>query len=162
MDPVTLALIAGAIAAGSTVGKIFFENKAATSQKENIDLQMGENHLQHQQKTLANYDAMQNLLDTQEAQLTTRGVKSSSPSFGAIQRNTINIGAKEQKNLDIEESLTDYNLRTEKKNVNDQLFASIFGDVANFGESAASLAGKTPTKTNFAPVEEGVPSWSRG
>lgn len=162
MDPVTLALIAGAIAAGSTVGKIFFENKAATSQKENINLQIEENKLITQQKTLANYDALQNILETQTAQATVRGIKSNSPSLEAIQRQSVNTAAKAQKNIDTESSLQDYNLRTEKKNVNDQLFANIFGDSASFAINSASLASKTPSKVNYATVEEAEPSWSRG
>ena len=134
------------MAATAEAGKAVTQIGAEKSKLESIDLQRKQKRLEHQQKTLANYDLTEKVLGAQLAEASTRGVALSSPSFEAIQRNTVNVGAKRQSNLDIEESIFESNAKLEKQNVKDTLFAQLFGDVADVGMSFASVASKMPSK----------------
>lgn len=138
-----VALIA--VAAVSTAGKMGFEVAAANEKEKALDLQAKEMALQTQQKTLANYDVMEKVLDAQQAHMTTTGTAFSSPSYNAIQRNTLNIGAKKQKNIEIEGELAQENIKIEKRNVKNSLYAQLFGDVANAAMMGGSIASKMPT-----------------
>ena len=142
MDPVT----ALAVMAGAAVGKAAFQVGAEHDKLEAIDLQRKQKRLEHQQKTLANYDLTERVLGSQLAEATTRGVALSSPSFEAIQRNTANVGSERQKNLNIEESIFERNAKIEKQNVKDSLFAQLFGDVTEIGLTAANVSSKMPSK----------------
>lgn len=140
----TAAIVMATVAVGAEVGKMGFEVAAANEKDKALDLQAKEMALQTQQKTLANYDVMEKVLDAQVAHMTTTGAAFSSPSFNAIQRATLNIGSKKQKNIDIEGDLTQENIEIEKRNVRNTLFAQLFGDTANIAMSAASVAAKMP------------------
>ncbi len=132
------------IAGIATAAKMTTEAAAASEKEKALALQAKEQQLAFQQKSLTNYDLVQKTLDAQEAAMTVRGVGLDSPSFNAIQRQTINIGAKEAANTKIEKSIAESNLETEKANVKNSLFASIFGDVADTSLAAASLYTKSP------------------
>jgi hypothetical protein len=138
------AIAMAAVAVGATVGKMGMEVQAANEKEQALDLQAKQMALQTQQKTLANYDVMEKVLDAQVAHMTTTGTAFSSPSFNAIQRNTLNIGAKKQKNTDIEGDLAQANLDIEKQNVRSTLYAQLFGDTASIASSAFSVAAKMP------------------
>jgi len=84
------------------------------------------------------------MLSKQAAQLSTRGVAFSSPSFNAILRETINIGARKQSNLNTEQSISQESYKIEKENVKNTLHAQLFGDAANFAFGAASFNSKLP------------------
>lgn len=142
----TGAIVLATIAGGATLGKMGFEAKAASEKEDALKLQGEEQTLQYQQKTLSNYDVLSKTLDAQEAQMTTRGVAFSSPSFNAIQRETVNIGSKKQANLNIEDDIAQQNLENEKKNVRTTLFAQLFGDVASTSLAATNIAEKLPSK----------------
>lgn len=141
----TSALILASVALGAEVGKVGFEIAGAASKREALDLQGKQLQLETQQKTLQNYDLMEKTLDAQTAHMTTTGLAFSSPSYNAIERNTINIGAKRQKNIDIEGEITQRNIEIEKENVNNTLYAQLFGDVAQAAGSAFSVSQKMPT-----------------
>jgi len=144
-DPISLTAMA-VIAGVAEVGKAYGQVNAAEATKEGLELQGKQNTVAYQQQTLSNYDVTQKLLDRQTAEMTTRGVAFSSPSFNAIQRNTVNVGAKEAQNLETEHNIFEENIAIEKRNVKDTLFANLFGDIAETGMSFASLATKFPSK----------------
>lgn len=135
------ALVISTIATGAKMGE---EYNAKQSKENALDLQAEQQTLQTQQKTLSNYDMMQKVIDAQTVQMTVRGTAFSSPSFNAIQRNTLSIGAKQQANTDIEGDIAQSNIETEKANVQDTLYAQLFGDVAGFAAGTASVASKMP------------------
>lgn len=135
------SLLILATASAMEVGKGIMEVQAAKAQENVLDLQAKQNALQYQQKTLANLDSLDKVIQRQAAQMTTRGLTFSSPSFNAVQRNTENISAREQKNLDIQKRLLDENVAIEKRNVRNTLYGQLFGDAAGFGLSFAQLQG---------------------
>ncbi len=140
----TAAIAMAAVATGATVGKMGMEISAADASTRAIEMQAKQGELLYQQKTLSNLAMMDKVLDEQTAAMTTRGVAFSSPSFNAIQRATLNIGAKKQKNTEIEQSFYNANLEIEKENVSNKLYASLFGDVAQVAGQAFNVMSKLP------------------
>lgn len=130
------------IGAGGPVGEMGFQISASESDKRALALQHEQQMIQYQQKTISNYDSLQKVLQAEEAEATVRGVSLSSPSLGAIARNQMNTSAKTQQNLDIEKSIQDENYENEKSNVQDTLFAKLFGDVTTAAEGFVSMASK--------------------
>lgn len=141
----TAAIVMASVAVASEVGKSVFDVKSANAKEHALDIQAQETLLQTQQKTLSNYDVMEKVLAAQTAHMTTTGTAFSSPSFNAIQRSTLNIGAKKQRNIDIEGDLAEENIKIEKQNVKNSLYAQLFGNAGNAAMSAASIYGKMPT-----------------
>src|SRR6185436_15926462 len=139
-----MMVIAGIGAVNKAVGA-GYKMDAADAAEEGLDLQSKQQTLHYQQKALNNYAITEKILDRQVAQATTRGISMSSPSFNAIQRNTLNISAKEGANLDIEEALAKSNIDVEKANVRRSLSASLFGDIFETAESFASISTKMPS-----------------
>jgi len=139
------ALVMGGIFVASEVGKSDQEIKAAKAEENALDLQAKQTALQTQQKTLSNYDVLQKVLDAQIAHQTTTGTAFSSPSFNAIQRNTLNIGAKKERNTEIEGDLEEANIDIEKKNVRSKLYAQLFGNAAETAMTAFTVASKMPS-----------------
>lgn len=138
----TALFVAAAVAeAGAAVS----QTAAASARNRSIDIQGKELTLQAQQKTLNNYDVMERVIDKQVAYMTTTGTAFSSPSYNAIQRDTLNTGARLQRNTDIETELQRENLKAEKENVNRTLYAQLFGDAAQTAEAAFSAVSKAPT-----------------
>ena len=93
------SLLILATAAAMEVGKGVMAVQAANAQENALDLQAKQNEVQYQQQTLSNLDSLDKVIQHQTAQMTTRGVAFSSPSFNAIQRNTENIAARQQKKI---------------------------------------------------------------
>lgn len=135
------SLLILATAATMEVGKGVMEIQAAKAQENALDLQAKQNELQYQQQTLSNLDSLDKVIQKQTAQMSTRGVAFSSASFNATQRNTENIAAREQNNLDIQKSIADETVAIEKRNVRNSLYGQLFGDVAGLGLSFAQLSG---------------------
>lgn len=133
------SLLILATAAAMEVGEGVMQVQAAEGKEKQLDLQAKQNELQYQQKTLSNLDNLNKVIQQQTAKMTTRGVAFSSPSFNAVQRNTENIAARQQKNLDIEKSLSDNLVDIEKRNVRNSLYSQLFGDVASLGLSFAKF-----------------------
>lgn len=144
MDPITVLSVIMATEAVAQGAKGFFEYQSSTARKEALNMQMKENQINYQQKTIANYDQMQKIIEAQQAEMTVRGVSFGSPSYQAIAGNTYNIGMKQQRNLDLEKRINETNISLERKNVKDTLFAQLFGDVAQVGTTAMLAYGKTP------------------
>ncbi|HEY2567216.1 MAG TPA: hypothetical protein VGH95_05895 [Candidatus Aquirickettsiella sp.] len=138
------SLLILATAAAMEVGEGVMQVQAAEGKEKQLDLQAKQNELQYQQKTLSNLDNLNKVIQHQTAQMTTRGVAFSSPSFNAVQRDTENIAAKQQKNLDIEKSLSDNLIDIEKRNVRNSLYSQLFGDVGSLGLSFAKFNGMSP------------------
>lgn len=139
------SFVLAAIAAGATIAKGAAEAEAAAAQSHAIDQQAALSAVQYQEKTLQNLDTIDKMLSKQAAQLSTRGVAFSSPSFNAIQRETLNIGSRQLRNADTEQSLAQQSFRLEKENVSNTLHAQLFGDAANFAFGATAFANKLPT-----------------
>lgn len=133
------SLLIMATAAAMEVGEGVMQVQAVEGKEKQLDLQAKQNELQYQQQTLSHLDNLNKVIQHQTAQMTTRGVAFASPSFNAIQRNTENIAAKQQKNLDIEKSLSDNLIGIEKRNVRNSLYSQLFGDVASLGLSFAKF-----------------------
>jgi hypothetical protein len=140
------ATLAG-VGAAATVGKMAAESSAAQATLKGLELQRKQSEVQYQQKTLANYDLMEKVLDAQKASAGVKGFALSSPSFNAIQRETYNVGTREQKNIEIEKNLAQANIAVEKENVKKSLFSSLFGDVLGLASIGQSLFKSIPTKT---------------
>ncbi len=141
----TAAIVMATVAVGAEVGKGVFQTVAASEKDKALELQAKQLTLQTQQKTLQNYDIMEKVLDAQAAHMTTTGAAFSSPSYNAIQRNTLNIGAKKARNTEIEGDLLQENIKTEKRNVRNTLYAQLFGDTAEAAFSVAKVAASMPT-----------------
>jgi hypothetical protein len=140
------AVVMAGIAVGAKVGQMNMEYNAAQQKEKSLDLQSKQQTLAYQQKTLSNYDVMEKVIDAQTAAMTTRGVAFSSPSFNAIQRNTMNIGSKQQRNIDIENDLSQANIDIEKENVQNTLYAQLFGDVSSLAMEGLGMYSKMPSK----------------
>lgn len=128
-----------ATAAAMEVGEGVMQIQAAKAQENQLDLQAKANEVKYQQDVLSNANNLDHVLQRQTAEMSTRGVAFSSPSFNAIQRNTENIAGKQKKNLDLSKSLFDKQIAIEKSNVKNSLYAQLFGDVAKLGLSFAQL-----------------------
>lgn len=139
----TMAL--AAISAGATIAKMSAEKEAEQADLSAINLQSKMMQLQYQQKHLQNLDITDKMLSRQAAQMSTRGVAFDSPSFNAVQRDTINTAVKTSKNLKTEEALGMKAYDIERQNVKDTLHAQLFGDAASFAFSAVGLAKEAPT-----------------
>jgi hypothetical protein len=133
-----------ATAAAMEVGEGVMQIQAAKAQENQLDLQAKANEVKYQQEVLSNANNLDQVLQRQTAEMSTRGVAFSSPSFNAIQRNTENIAGKQKKNLDLSKSLFDKQIAVEKSNVKNSLYAQLFGDVANLGLSFAQLQNRSP------------------
>lgn len=130
----------------ASIGEGFEQYRAEQSQLQGMKLQNDETQIQYGQKTLQNISNLNNLLASQTAAETVRGVSLSSPSFNAIQRNTFNTSMKEQKNLDTEEDLENENYNIEKGMVKTSLWGQLFGDAANAASDANSFYQSKPSK----------------
>ena len=140
----TAALVMATVAVGAEVGKSVFQANAASEQEKALDLDAQQKQIETQQKTLSNYDVMTKVLDAQMAHQTLTGTAFSSPSFNAIQRNTLNIGAKKQRNTELEGELDQENIEIEKHNVKNSLYAELFGNAAETALSTSSIYSKAP------------------
>lgn len=142
----TAILVGAVVTAGAEAGKAFSQIKSANAQEQALDMQAKQAQINYQQKTLDNYDRTLKLIDAQKAAMSVRGVAYSSPSFNAIQRESINITSRKQKNFDIENSLAQLNIENEKENVKNSLYAQLFGDVASLANFGLNAYSKMPTK----------------
>ena len=123
--------VGGEIAAG-------IERHIATEQAlKALSLQEKETTVQYQQKTLANYNRMQQYLSAQTAEAVTRGVGFNSASFNAIQRNTVNVTAREQKNLDVDYQIAKSTFAAKREAANEQFWGGTTSDILNVGSMVA-------------------------
>lgn len=131
-DPTTaMMIVAGAKALGETALGFNIE----TEKENQINLQAEQQRLQYQQKTLANYDLTNKILDRQLVEASAKGVSLGSPSLEALQRNTLNVGAKKELNLETEEGIFERNIRVERENVENTMTAQLLGNLTDFGMS---------------------------
>lgn len=144
---IEVALVAMAtVAVAAKEGQMYQEYQGYKSKEHALDTEGKQLKIQSQQKTLANYAAMEKVIDAQTAHMTTTGAAFSSPSFNAIERNTLNIGAKKGANIELEDELAQENIKMEKKNVRNTLYAQLFGDTASIATSVAGVYNASPSK----------------
>jgi len=134
-DPTTALMV---MAGGAKIAQVGLEARASNANIAAIDMQREQKQIEFQQKTLANFELTNKILDTQLSEASTRGITLNSPSFIATETNTLNTSGKAQKNLEIEHNIFERNAKIEKRNVRDALFSQIFGDVT---KAATSIAG---------------------
>jgi hypothetical protein len=141
-ETATFAMMA--VAAGATIGKMSAEKQAEQADLSAINQQAKLQALQYQQKTMQNLELTDKLLSRQAAQMSVRGVAFDSPSFNAIQRETVNAGAKRESNIKTAESIGEQAYELEKKNVKNTFHAKLFGDAADFAFNSINIASKLP------------------
>jgi len=141
---VDVSIALAAISAGATVAKMSAEKEAAQADLSAINQQSRLQSVQYQQKQLQNLDLTEKMISKQTAQMTTRGVAFDSPSFNAVQRDTINTGSKQARNDKLTDSIAQDALNDERRNVKRTLHAKLFGEVAEFSFNAANLVSKLP------------------
>jgi hypothetical protein len=140
--PIALAVIATA----ATGAKMYTDVQAAKAANQALDIASKNEQIKTNQKQLANMDVMQKVLDAQQASAGARGYTLNSASLNAIERDTINRGAKEGRNIELEGSIAQTNIGIERANVKRSLFARMFGDVAGLGMNIAGLSQQLPKK----------------
>lgn len=123
-----------------TIGQAFSQNEAANEQLRQIKLQNDQATIQLQQRSLANYSNTNKILSSQLVNESASGLSLSSPSFNAIERNTANVGARNQRNINIEKSLTEEGYDFERNQVKQKLQASYFGDITDAAKNIAMIA----------------------
>lgn len=143
MDPFTLGFLA--LSALSSGISIFNKLSAHDYRSRAIDLQSKQSTLRHQQELLSNYDILEQTLATNLAEASAKGIGLGSPSFEAVERSTINKIAKEERNLNLEESIYQEGLKVEKGNVKNTLYSSLFGDVASVGFNIGRAVKSNPS-----------------
>lgn len=139
-----LAIIAVAATAVSTGFEMVSNSSAASAQLQALQLEGQQETIRYQQKSLENLNNVTQVLDAQVAESTTRGYAVHSASFNAIQRKTVNTGAKQQSNLDISHQLSQESLKAERSNVRRTLTAKVFGGLTRLGSSGAGFITKLP------------------
>jgi transcriptional regulator with PAS, ATPase and Fis domain len=142
----TFAMVAGAISATSSVLKMSAQMQAAEQQQNALEMQQKQRDLRYSQERLNVYDQVGKTLKHQTAQATVKGLAASSPSFNAIQRQTMNIGSTKFQNLETEKEMSEYNTKMEQENVKNTLWAQMFGDVGGMVSSFSQLKGFTENK----------------
>ena len=133
-----LAIAAG-IGVATSIAGMYESTVAERAQIEQINIQAKQREIQLTQKKTSVYDQTLKVLQRQEAQATTRGVGMGSQSFNAIQRNTLNIGSENLRNITTEQELTEYSASAERENARNTMFAKLFGGTAQIATSFASL-----------------------
>ena len=160
---VAAGVMAGVAVAGAA-GDAYEQQQAARSENEQLSLISSSQQLQYQQKTLANYGQLQQMLSTQQAQATAAGVNLGSGSLNAIQQNTLNVGARTQSNLNIESMITQNDIESERNAVNNTMFARMFMDLGGAGKAGAQYAASVPTASNAndpnAIANNGAPTYN--
>lgn len=135
-----LAVAAGISAAAGIAG-MYETTMAQKAAMERLNIQEKQKELQLTQKKTSVYDQTKKVLQRQVAEATVRGIGMDSPSFNAIQRETLNISSKELQNLNTQEKLSEYSFDAERDNVRRTTHARLFGDVASMATSFAMLKG---------------------
>ena len=136
-----LAVAAG-ISAVATIAGMYETSLAGEARQAQLSIQNKQRELQLTQKKSSVYSATEKVLDRQIAQSTVRGTTLDSPSFNAIQRETMNISSRNLANIQTEEEFNEYNLNAEGENVRRTTHAKLFGDTASLGMSFATLKGR--------------------
>lgn len=131
--------IATGISVAANIAGMYETTLAEQAQIEQINIQAKQKELQLTQKKSSVYDNTQKVLNRQIAQATTRGIGMNSPSFNAIQRNTLNMSSKQFDNLNTELELTEYSAAAEKENARNTAHAQLFGQTASMAMSFATL-----------------------
>ncbi len=129
----------------NTFGKAYQQTQAAKQRIKALEFESKQSALAHTQELISNYDILERTISMQQAEASTRGFALNSPSMEAIERDTINKANKAAKNIELEESLFQKNIKVEKKSVKKSLFANLFGDIATTGFDFAKYSSSVPS-----------------
>lgn len=140
-----------ALMATQMVGNISNAQGAANANTAALELQEKQEKIAYEQKSLANYTQIQQVVDAQTAAATTRGYSLNSPSFKAIQIDTLQKGGKRQRNLNLEQQVTEASYEAEKANIQQRLSAQIFGSVIGGARDFIDYSQSVPTKPKKDP-----------
>ena len=125
----------------STAAEAEEQSQAASSRDAALTEQSKNTQLQYLQKSNSRLSQMQTLLGQQEAMQSTSGLSMGSASFNAIQRSTFDISQKHQANLTAEEKAKQGIISAQKANLNNSLFAQLFGDVGSLAGGVSKAKG---------------------
>lgn len=144
MGQVVAGVALAAVSIAGSLGRAKAEKQAAEANISAINQQSQLLTLSYQEKNIQNLEMTEKILQRQAAQLSTRGVSFASPSFDAIQRETIHLAGRKATNLQVEEDLAKAGLQIEKANVKNTLHAQLFGEATNFTFNAVNAYEKLP------------------
>lgn len=130
------------LAVAGAVVKSSFQAEAADMRLGALELEGKQKTIEHQQKTLKNYDTVKKVVDAQTATATALGYSGASASLQAIQMDTFRTGAQEQENLNIENRIGQLSIENEKKSVRNTLHAQLFGNLFSGASEIAGLDAK--------------------
>lgn len=144
---VEAALIATTAVSVAAEGySMYNQAQGAAMAQQSLNLQAKQNELAYAQKSLDTVTQLNNYLDVATAQSTTRGVGLGSASLGSGLLSGHNRAASEQKNLDVEKSIFETNIETERRNIRNRLAGSLLGSVGKIAGSGFSLAYAWPRR----------------
>jgi hypothetical protein len=144
MGQVVAGVALAAVSVASSIGRAKAEKEAADANISAINQQSQLLTLSYQEKNIQNLEMTEKILQRQAVQLSTRGVSFASPSFNAIQRETIHLAGRKESNLKVEEDLAKAGLQTEKANVKNTLHAQLFGEATNLAFNAYNVYDRIP------------------
>ncbi len=136
----TLAFEVGSLVV-TTAGSFIERQNAADIQSAQLDEEGRTSRLQYLQKSNSRLNQLQNILSKQTAIETTRGVSLGSASFGAIQKKTFITGEKQQATLSLDERIKQQQIVQQKAQLQDSLFAQLFGSGARAVSEGAAIEG---------------------
>ena len=112
------------IGAATSVFSMTQQSAAASAQKHQLELKRQQNELQASEQSEKESDQVLSVLSSQKAQLGASGFSPSSQGFFAIQKDTFNKYAEDQKLRDANKSIVDNQI---EDSINQTKDASIFG-----------------------------------
>lgn len=135
MDPILLSLGLGFL------GSTFFGLNAESEKEYAIDLQQKQTQLQYQQKlTQLNYTIL-DTLDHQQVVAAGKGISMGNPTIQAFGLDTLNKRAKIASNLKLENEIANLNYDISRSNVENSLFANLFGNAVSIFGKVGSIYG---------------------
>lgn len=136
--------IAAGIGIVSGIAGMYETTLAERAQMEQINLQSKQRQLQLTQKKTSIYDQTLKVLQRQTAQATTRGIGMDSPSFNAIQRQTLNLSSENLQNVNTQQELLDYSAKAERESARNTMYAKLFGQAGSMAMSFGALRAGQP------------------
>jgi len=135
-----------AIILGATAVKSGAELFGASEEEQALETRKAQEQLQAQQITNQRERKLEEITSTQEATEAARGVALSSPSFSAIQNDTFDQFAEDQRARNTQLLFQEANIDQEESNLKVKAFAAIAGNIFD-----AAKGSFTKTSTSKAP-----------
>ena len=140
MDPISISIMIGvaiASAAASAAAQMASMQSAMAEQNEMMREQTLENSYKDLSQKNQTLDKMREALETNEAHMSATGMAANSPSFVAVNAETIDEGDKAMRNADVAQSLNDYTLKIQQQAAHRQAYAQ---ELSSLGQMGSSLA----------------------